>query len=297
MIGDRFIRPCVGTAAGVPYVALPPTAVDADPDGPVRIVAAWHGFDPPRTERAFSGAVSMTGLPAWRVYLRLPMPVGWPPPGRDDRAACGVAAGQAAAVLPAALDEIQADLRVDPGPIGLVGVSAGALAVLLTLADQELPVAAAALIAPIVAPAPAPGQDPAIEPAREQPAGHPDDLLERLDISARVADIARNDTALMLVSGVEDKLVTAGDLTRFRDLLREGGMREVEVATFRMGHELAAEPGTEAEPPTAAAVSVDAALTDWFRARLGTRPRRLPRPGDATPAQHSRERAEAVVSG
>lgn len=351
MTGDALFRPRIGTAAGVPYVALPPTAVDADPDGPVRLVAAWHGFDPPRTERAFSAAVPMTGLPAWRVYLRLPMPVGWPPPGRDDRAAGGLAAEQAAEALPAALDELRAELGVEPGPIGLVGISAGALAVLLTLAEGSLPVTAAALIAPAavrtigtadatgaaadIESAPGPPTASSVEPSMESsaessaesstgssiPSGetrgadldepadthpadtHPDERLERFDISARTADIARSGTALMLVSGEHDELVTAADLTAFRDLLRSAGLRKVEAVTFRMGHELATEPGTDAEPPIPEAVSVDGALTDWFRTHLGTRARCGPaasvsmsagQPGTTASARH---RAEAVVPG
>ena len=39
-----------GTAAGVPYVALPPTTGRAD----APLVVAWHLLDPPRTPEAFA---------------------------------------------------------------------------------------------------------------------------------------------------------------------------------------------------------------------------------------------------
>src|SRR5260370_17655265 len=73
-------HPCTGTAAGVPYLALPPTSVDVEADGPTRLIVAWHGFEPPRSEAAFAAAVPMTGVPAWRVYLGLPLFGGRLPP-------------------------------------------------------------------------------------------------------------------------------------------------------------------------------------------------------------------------
>jgi hypothetical protein len=40
-----------------------------------------------------------------------------------------------------------------------------------------------------------------------------------------------------------------------------------------MGHALAAQPGTEARPQIAESISVDTAVTGWFRDHLGIRPR------------------------
>ena len=53
-----------------------------------------------------------------------------------------------------------------------------------------------------------------------------------------------------------------------------------------MGHALAAQPGTEARPQIAEAISVDTAVTGWFRDHLGIRPRGLsdPAPRAATQA-------------
>ena len=59
-----------GIAAGVPFVALPPSG-GSRPDAPV--VLAWHLLDAPRTEIAFASAVPLSGLDAWRIYFGLPL--------------------------------------------------------------------------------------------------------------------------------------------------------------------------------------------------------------------------------
>ncbi|MGH2603820.1 MAG: alpha/beta hydrolase, partial [Dehalococcoidia bacterium] len=61
--------PIKGTAAGVPYVALPP------PDGAetAPLILTWHLADPPRSETAMAAALPLRGLEAWRVYLGLPL--------------------------------------------------------------------------------------------------------------------------------------------------------------------------------------------------------------------------------
>ena len=59
-----------GTAAGVPYTALPPASAL---DGPAPLIVTWHMLDAPRTDAAFAAALPMTGVPAWRVHLGMPM--------------------------------------------------------------------------------------------------------------------------------------------------------------------------------------------------------------------------------
>lgn len=59
-----------GVAAGVPFVAVPPTAA-AGRSAPV--VVAWHLMDAPRTEAALAAALPLDGLDAWRIYLGLPL--------------------------------------------------------------------------------------------------------------------------------------------------------------------------------------------------------------------------------
>src|SRR5215218_11085053 len=65
---DRMHSPITGTAAGVPFTALPP----AD-DGPAPLIVTWHMLDAPRSDAAFAAALPMSGVPAWRVHLGMPM--------------------------------------------------------------------------------------------------------------------------------------------------------------------------------------------------------------------------------
>ncbi|MCW2886428.1 MAG: alpha/beta hydrolase [Streptosporangiaceae bacterium] len=303
---DQPARPCSGTAAGVPYVALPPTAIDVEPDGPTRLIVAWHGFEPPRSEGSFAAAVPMTGVPAWRVYLGLPMFGNRLPAGGigEVRARAqhdylvdlyGPVAQQAAAELPAAVTEIRDDLGLANIPIGLVGFSAGGGAALLALAEGNIEVAAAALIAPIAAPA-------LVLAAMERRSGgtytwtdESRALAARLDFTSRAREVVARDPALMLFAGGNDDLVTESDLAGLRDLLTAAGGTRVEALTFSMAHALAAEPGLAAEPPIAEAVSVDAALTGWFRDRFGVKPHETPPtvPFSQTPAYDPRPRLRA----
>ena len=50
--------PVTGTAAGVPFLAVPPPV--PRPSAPV--VVAWHLMDPPRTEAAFAAALPLRRL-------------------------------------------------------------------------------------------------------------------------------------------------------------------------------------------------------------------------------------------
>jgi predicted esterase len=234
-------------AAGVPYVALPPTAVDVEPADSPPLIMAWHGRRPPCTHLAFAAAVPLTGIPGWRVYLGLP-------DIRDDSDdSDDTVIEQAAARLPVTIEELREELGLETGPVGLAGFSVGACVALRGLARGDVFIAAAALIAPLTA-----GR-------------------------AWVDDIAASDPALLLVGGGNDAIVPPADLVELRDLLRTAGASDVELATFRMGHALTAEPGIEARPQIAEAISVDAAITDWFRDRLDIRPRR---PVDPSPPLH-----------
>jgi predicted esterase len=249
MSGDELAWPRTGTAVGVLYVALPPTTADADPDGVPPLIIAWPGHRPPRTETALAAAVPMTGIPGWRIYAGLP-------DGADDEAVVERAASQA----PALVAEVRTDLGLADGPIGLAGFSLGATVALRVLARREVAATAAALIAPL------------------QVAGH-----HAADLAPDVAGaISAGNAALLLAGGGNNPAVPPSELAALRDQLRTAGVSDVELAMFRMGHALAAEPGTDARPQIAEAISVDAAITDWFRAHLGVRPRGLSDPAPAT---------------
>jgi len=123
--------PITGTAAGVPFTALPPADNGAAP-----LIVTWHMLDAPRSDAAFAAALPMNEVPAWRVHLGMPMCGARMVDGSMD---AGVElmrkdvlmaflypfARQAAEEFPAALASIRAQLPVDDGPIGVLGGSLG----------------------------------------------------------------------------------------------------------------------------------------------------------------------------
>ena len=148
MSGDRPNRPVLGTAAGGPYIALPPTSVDAVPSGPTRLMVIWPGFDPPRTAEAMAASVPLTGVPVWRVYLDLPaqLPGGLTSGAILDDAGVelyGAAVEGAAERLPEVVADLRRDLDVPEGPVALAGFSTGGAAALLGVARGDVPVGAA----------------------------------------------------------------------------------------------------------------------------------------------------------
>jgi predicted esterase len=296
MSGDHTHRPVHGTAAGDPYVALPPTAVDATASGPARLIVAWPGFDPPRTAAALAAAVPMTGVPVWRVFLDLP---GRSPGGLGSGAILETEAIEAycAAVqgaverLPGVLAEIRRDLAIPDGPVAVAGFSAGAAAALLAVLRDAVPVRTAALVAPVVAPARAARAVEKRSGRDRDWTAHAAALADGLDLGSLAPGLAGRDVPTLLIGGARDRVVPAREITSLHDLLRGHGTGPVESTTFRMGHALAAEPGTEPRPPITEAVQVDTALTDWFRDHLATPSDdpAHPRPADTHPpadAQH-----------
>src|SRR5438067_4489975 len=109
------------TANGVPFVALPPEGATVAR----AVVILWHGADPPRGDVALAAAVPLRRLPAWRLYLGMPLFSGRLPAGGYDevtRLAFQDAVtlvfqpsiGGAVAEFPAALGDVRARLGIDP---------------------------------------------------------------------------------------------------------------------------------------------------------------------------------------
>ncbi|HEV7828092.1 MAG TPA: alpha/beta hydrolase [Pseudonocardiaceae bacterium] len=146
-----------GSAAGVPYTALPPRNNAAH----APLVLIWHLMDSPCTDVAMAAALPMAALPAWRVYLGLPLTGRRLPDGGFDEL---MRLGYADAVLnlfgpilsqaideaPVAAAAVRAELGIAEGPIGVAGGSLGAAVAAGVIADRALPVAAAALVNPAV---------------------------------------------------------------------------------------------------------------------------------------------------
>ena len=127
------MKTVTGTAAGVPFTALPPPGAT---DGSAPLIVTWHMLDAPRTDAAFAAALPMLGVPAWRVHLGLPMCGARMIDGRLDahvelaeqdalRAYFAPVLHQAADEFPAALASLRDQLPLDDEPIGIVGGSLG----------------------------------------------------------------------------------------------------------------------------------------------------------------------------
>jgi pimeloyl-ACP methyl ester carboxylesterase len=269
-----------GTAAGVPYLAVPPTR----PGAGTPTVVAWHLMDPPRTEAAFAAALPLAGLDAWRVYLGLPLHGSRAPAGGDEELMRlgyqdavlnlqGPVSDRAAAEFPVALAELRDRLSLGGGPLGLVGGSIGSAVAQLVIAEAGLPVAAAVLVSPVA-------ELRAVVGAGERrwgvsyPWGEQSQAVaRRLDFVARAGEIAAaGQPAVRLVVGAEDDAEGfAAPAERLRAQLAEryADPARVDLVTVPgMGHALAEEPGVEPAPQTPYAVEVDRLAVDWFHRHL-----------------------------
>jgi alpha-beta hydrolase superfamily lysophospholipase len=270
-------------AAGVPYVALPPTGW-RDGGEPAPVIIAWHLNDPPRSAAAMASALPLAAVPAWRVYLDLPMHGRRQLPGGLEEF---MALGYQDAVLkafepqvtqtvdefPAALASLRARLPISDGPIGVVGASIGALPAQLVIAERAAPVSAAALISPVI-------QLAEVVAANERrfSVSYPWSdasraVAARFDLVARAGEIAALDPqpAVLLVTGADDDPAFPLQAQRLQAELRKqytDPERAALVSIPAMQHALAAEPGTEPAPQIAEAKLVDAAVTDWFNRYL-----------------------------
>jgi pimeloyl-ACP methyl ester carboxylesterase len=265
-----------GTAAGVPYVALPP-AGDAGPDTP--IVVAYHLLDPPRTEVAFASAVPLTGLDAWRVYFGLPMSGSRLPSGGPeelwrlllDDAVLNVhrhVTLGALAEFPAAFAAVRDRLGVgDDAPVGVMGGSMGGAAAQLVLADGGVRVQAAVLINPVVQfrqsiDALAATHDTTYTWGSESAA-----IADRIDFVRRAGDL--RGAAIRYITGADDMVDAIIDpVARVVPALREAGATVDWQVVPDMAHALADEPGVDAAPQTPQAAAVDLLAAEWFARHL-----------------------------
>jgi dienelactone hydrolase len=275
--------PVSGTAASVPYVALPPTGWQ-DGGEPAPLVIAWHLNDPPRSAAAMAAALPLAGVGAWRVYLDLPMHGRRQLPGGLEEfmrlgyqdavlKAFEPQVSQAVDEFPAVLAALRAQLPVTGGPIGLAGASIGALPAQLVMAGGAAQVSAAALVSPVIQLAEVVAANerrfavsyPWSEASRA--------VAARFDFVARAAETAARDPqpAILLVTGAEDDPAFSRQAQRLHSELRQRYSDPDRVSLTvipAMGHAFAAEPGLEPAPQTTEAKLVDAAVTGWFRRHL-----------------------------
>jgi dienelactone hydrolase len=277
-------EPITGTAAGVPFTALPPAVTI---EGPVPLVVTWHMMDAPCTNAAFAAALPMNGVPGWRVHLGMPLCGARMLDNELDAilelsrrdtmmAYLDPVVRQAADEFPAALAQLRALLPVDDGPIGVVGGSLGGAVALRILARRQLPVAAAALVNPAVRARSVVGL---IEGTTGQAYPWNEEsskAADRLDFVARARDIAARtpQPALLMVSGELDFPVLRTDAADLVDALREQYTQpdQVRLTTVAdLPHPLAEQPGLEPAPQLPTAKAVDEEMTEWFLRHLTTR--------------------------
>jgi dienelactone hydrolase len=290
------MQPISGIAAGVPYVAVPPGAPAAvPPDAPpagdaadAPIVVAWHLLDAPRTETAFAAALPLDGLPAWRIYLGLPMTGRRTPPGGEEEVlrllgddivanVHGPIVTQAVAEFPDAFAVLRKELGLGAGPVGLLGGSLGAAVAQTVLLDHgtggAVDVSAAVLVSPLVR------LRPVIDAIVQMFTGKPyqwtadtDAFAERMDFAGRAAEfVERGRPPVLLVLGAQDEPWFRQPVEDLHSALaaryEDPGTVALHVVDG-MGHALADEPGLEPAPQTVHAAEVDRMAVDWFRRYL-----------------------------
>jgi dienelactone hydrolase len=267
-----------GTAAGVPFTALPPAGAV---EGPAPLIVTWHMLDAPRTDAAFAAALPMTGVPAWRVHLGMPMCGARMVDGRLDAAIelarqdallafLAPLTHQAADEFPAALTALRDQLPVGDGPVGVLGASLGGAVALQVLTASEIPITAVALVNPAV-------RIRSVVGLVEDLAGHPyrwtaesGRAADELDFVARAGDLTAQ-PPLLLVSGERDHPELRADAAALVEALHDRYARpdEVELITVPdLAHPLADEPGLEPAPQRPTARAVDEIVTRWFRRQL-----------------------------
>jgi pimeloyl-ACP methyl ester carboxylesterase len=250
-----------GVAAGVPFTALPPSH-----GGTAPLVLTWHMLDAPRTNAAFAAALPMTGVPAWRVHLGLPMCGDRMVNGSMDaivelvgtdilRAFVDGLTRQAAEEFPAALAALRARLPIADGQIGIVGGSLGGLVALRVLAGSAGSIAAAALVNPAIRARTLVELLDADRAYPWEPAA--DALADELDFVKRATEIT---APLLVVSGADDYPSFRPDAAALAAAAPNAELHTVPG----LAHPLADEPGLEPAPQRATAKLVDEALTAWF---------------------------------
>jgi dienelactone hydrolase len=260
--------PITGTAAGVPFTALPPAD---DNDAAAPLIVTWHMLDAPRSNAAFAAALPMNDVPAWRVHLGMPMCGARMVDGsmeagleliRKDVLMCFLHpfVQQATAEFPAALASIRAQLPVDDGPIGVLGGSLGGAVALRILADTEIPVFAGAVVNAAIRMRSVVGLFPGDYPYDTES----EKAVDSLDFVAKAGSIAGR-APLLVVSGELDHPALRADAVHLVDA---SGERSELLSIPGLAHPLADEPGIEPAPQLPLARDVDTGLTSWFRRHL-----------------------------
>lgn len=270
-----------GTAAGVPFIAVPPATLR--PDAPV--VAVWHLMDPPATETAMAAALPLRDVDAWRIYFGLPLTGARLPDGGFDELmrlgyedpVCkmyGPLADLAIAEFPAAYSELAERLGFGDGALAVVGGSMGAAVAALALTEGTMPISAAVLISPLL------DLRRAIDVGERRygmtyewsPTS--DGFARRLDVVTRAGEIVAHHGApavLSIVGADDDAIGFHEPAHALRAALAasypDPSLLAVEVIEG-MGHAFAEAPGFDAAAQTKDAIEVDRRTAAWLTRHL-----------------------------
>jgi pimeloyl-ACP methyl ester carboxylesterase len=203
-----------GTAEGVPYLAVSPPEGTENPG----LVAILHGLDHPHSEETMAATLPLQDVPAWRVYLGLPMSGRRASEGGSEEimrraqadALMNVQAPvmeQAAGELPGAIDDLRRQLGLnEDAKVALVGTSAGAGAILKALADSDVQVEAIALINPVSTARAAIEAGERVFGTEYRWTGESTAKADELDFIRRAGEVASGDRqpAILILQGEDD---------------------------------------------------------------------------------------------
>lgn len=204
------------TLAGAPALLRVPKTITKPP------IVLWHGFGPPASEQALMAMLPLDDVPAVKVYLGLPLFGKRAEAGGLEalkrrqmndfasRIFAPVVVG-AAEELPAVVKALRAmGCLARDEKIGLFGFSGGGAAVLLALAERDVPIGSAVVLnastglsASIAAFEKAIGKPYAWNDAARE-------LARRTDATGRAGEIAAGHppVALLIVQGTADATLT-----------------------------------------------------------------------------------------
>ena len=268
---DRVVT-ARATLAGVPAVLRIPKTVTQPP------IILWHGFGPPDSEEALMTALPLNDVPAVKVFLGLPLFGAREPTGdnkslnerqAEDYATLlfAPAVVGAAKELPAVVKALEENNCLAPNEkIALFGFSAGGAAVLVALAERDVPVRAAVTVN---APTGLTASIDALERATKRPyAWTPSSrqLAQRSDAVGRALEIAgaTPPPALFLYHGADDTVVTSKGAIALEATLRPIYARTLAAERLK----LMIAPGVShdwTEPRTLQ--ELRASVASWFNAR------------------------------
>jgi dienelactone hydrolase len=259
----------------VPFVALPP---DSEPARAV--VIAWHGGDPPRKEEALAAVVPMRSLPAWRIYLGMPLygrrkPAG----GFEEIMRLGMqdavslifhpSIGGAVAELPEALADVRRQLGIDASlPLGIFGFSQGGAAALVQTTRGNLPIKTVATFGAVVDMASLVDGLAGFFGITYEWTDARRALAEELSTSSKAAQLAASGAPILLAVGDQDPYPVREPISQLAAAINQAGGTAEERIVPGVAHALANEPGEEPADQSPAARAVDEIVTDWFSRHL-----------------------------